>query len=83
MEEPVNEGASRLSVDFVLGDHLPVNPFFGDDAISFNELYPPEHLHNKSRRAYISLDRVVQPAPAPKYANAVADRPRKPRSFKG
>lgn len=43
----------------------------------------PEHPHNKSRGAFISLDGVVQPAPAPKYANAVADRPRKPRSFKG
>ncbi len=41
----------------------------------------PEHPHNRSRDAFISLDGVLQPAPAPKYANAVADRPRKPRSF--
>ena len=41
MEEPSNEGASGLGVGFVLGDHLYVNPFYGDDTISFNELYRP------------------------------------------
>lgn len=39
----------------------------------------PEHPHNRARGAFIDLDGVVQPAPAPRYSVDATDRPRAPR----
>lgn len=39
----------------------------------------PVHPHNIARRAFVDLDGVFQPAPAPHYSHTVLDRPEPPR----
>jgi alpha-methylacyl-CoA racemase len=39
----------------------------------------PVHPHNLARRAFLDLDGVFQPAPAPKYSETVVERPDPPR----
>jgi alpha-methylacyl-CoA racemase len=39
----------------------------------------PVHPHNVARRAFLDLDGVFQPAPAPRYSETVLDRPEPPR----
>ena len=39
----------------------------------------PVHPHNLARRAFLDLDGVFQPAPAPRYSETVLDRPDPPR----
>jgi alpha-methylacyl-CoA racemase len=39
----------------------------------------PVHPHHIARRAFVDLDGVFQPAPAPRYSNSVLDRPDPPR----
>ena len=39
----------------------------------------PVHPHNLARRAFIDLDGVFQPAPAPRYSESLLDRPDPPR----
>ena len=39
----------------------------------------PVHPHNLARRAFLDLDGVFQPAPAPRYSGTVLDRPDPPR----
>ena len=53
--------------------------FAGTDAcvapvLDFTEA--PMHEHNKARATYISLNGVTQPAPAPRFANHVAEQPK-------
>lgn len=53
--------------------------FAGTDAcvapvLDFTEA--PMHEHNKARATYISLNGVTQPAPAPRFANYVAEQPK-------
>lgn len=38
----------------------------------------PEHPHNKARQTYITLDDVVQPAPAPRFSGTPAPLPKMP-----
>ena len=40
----------------------------------------PAHLHNRARGAFIDLDGVLQPAPAPRYSASPCDPPRPPVS---
>ena len=40
----------------------------------------PVHPHNLARRAFLDLDGVFQPAPAPRYSETVLDRPDPPRN---
>jgi len=44
--------------------------------LSFTEV--PEHPHNKQRQAFITLNDVVQPAPAPRFSLTPAPQPRAP-----
>ena len=39
----------------------------------------PVHPHNIARRAFLDLDGVFQPAPAPRYSETILDRPDPPR----
>ena len=39
----------------------------------------PVHPHNLARRAFVDLDGVFQPAPAPRYSETTLDRPEPPR----
>ena len=39
----------------------------------------PVHPHNLARRAFLDLDGVFQPAPAPRYSETILDRPDPPR----
>jgi alpha-methylacyl-CoA racemase len=39
----------------------------------------PVHPHNLARRAFVDLDGVFQPAPAPRYSETMLDRPDPPR----
>ena len=39
----------------------------------------PVHPHNLARRAFVDLEGVFQPAPAPRYSETVTDRPDPPR----
>lgn len=39
----------------------------------------PVHPHNLARRAFLDLDGVFQPAPAPRYSDTIVDRPAPPR----
>jgi alpha-methylacyl-CoA racemase len=39
----------------------------------------PVHPHNLARRAFLDLDGVFQPAPAPKYSETIVERPDPPR----
>ena len=39
----------------------------------------PEHPHNKAREGYVTIDGVVQPAPAPRFSKSQTDAPRAPR----
>ena len=41
----------------------------------------PNHQHNIARDAFIAVDGVNQPSPAPKYAHSPLERPRKPKPF--
>jgi alpha-methylacyl-CoA racemase len=43
----------------------------------------PHHPHNAARHAFVDLDGIVQPAPAPRYSVTVLDPPRTSRSFGG
>lgn len=36
----------------------------------------PSHPHNRARSAFVDLDGVTQPAPAPRFSRTAADRPR-------
>ncbi len=47
--------------------------------LSMNEA--PKHPHNKARNAFIAVDGVKQPSPAPKYAHSPLEHPRKPKPF--
>lgn len=40
----------------------------------------PEHPHNRARDTYISVDGVVQPAPAPRFSRTVSDTPAAPHA---
>ncbi|MNJ53073.1 hypothetical protein D3C77_484480 [compost metagenome] len=44
--------------------------------LSFAEA--PEHPHNKVREAFITLNGVVQPSPAPRFSLTPAPQPRAP-----
>ena len=39
----------------------------------------PVHPHNLARRAFLDLDGVFQPAPAPRYSDTILERPEPPR----
>ena len=39
----------------------------------------PVHPHNLARRAFVDLEGVFQPAPAPRYSDTTLDRPEPPR----
>ena len=39
----------------------------------------PVHPHNLARRAFVDLDGVFQPAPAPRYSETTLERPDPPR----
>jgi alpha-methylacyl-CoA racemase len=39
----------------------------------------PQHAHNQARRAFLTLDGVLQPAPAPRFSRTPADVPRASR----
>ena len=47
--------------------------------LSMNEA--PKHPHNKARNAFIAVDGIKQPSPAPKYAHSPLEHPRKPKPF--
>ena len=40
----------------------------------------PNHPHNRARNAYVELDGVVQPGPAPRFSRTPSDRPTPPES---
>ena len=39
----------------------------------------PHHPHNKSRRSYVEIDGIVQPAPAPRFSRTTPDPPIPPQ----
>jgi len=39
----------------------------------------PHHPHNKARGTYIEIDRIVQPAPAPRFSRTIPDVPMPPQ----
>lgn len=41
----------------------------------------PNHPHNMARDAFIAVEGVKQPSPAPKYAHSPLEHPRKPKPF--
>ena len=43
-------------------------------------LEAPQHFHNRARATYISIDDVVQPAPAPRFSRTGCDPPAAPAS---
>jgi alpha-methylacyl-CoA racemase len=39
----------------------------------------PRHPHNAARRTYVEIDRIVQPAPAPRFSRSIPDLPIPPQ----
>jgi alpha-methylacyl-CoA racemase len=78
-------GASREEVATVIASRSRddwVAHFAGSDSCVAPVLdlgEAPLHPHNIARRAFLDLDGVFQPAPAPRYSNSVLDRPDPPR----
>jgi alpha-methylacyl-CoA racemase len=78
-------GASREDIAAVIGTRTRdqwTTHFAGTDACVAPVLdlgEAPVHPHNMARRAFVDLDGVFQPAPAPRYSETTLDRPDPPR----
>src|SRR5918993_725980 len=78
-------GASHEEIATVIASRTRdqwVTHFAGTDACVAPVLdmgEAPVHPHNLARRAFLDLDGVFQPAPAPRYSATVLDRPDPPR----
>ena len=79
------QGASRDEIAAVIAtrsrDHWAAH-FAGTDACVAPVLdlgEAPVHPHNLARRAFLDLDGVFQPSPAPRYSETILDRPEPPR----
>ena len=77
--------ASREEIATVIGSRSRdewVAHFAGTDACVAPVLdlgEAPVHPHNIARRAFLDLDGVFQPAPAPRYSKTTLERPDRPR----
>lgn len=82
----LDPGAGREEIAAVIKTRTRdqwANHFAGTDACVAPVLdleEAPVHPHNIARGAFIDLDGVFQPAPAPRYSRAIMDRPDPPRS---
>ena len=78
-------GASREEIATVIGSRTRdqwTAHFDGADACVAPVLdmeEAPVHPHNLARRAFLDLDGVFQPAPAPRYSGTLLERPDPPR----
>ena len=81
----LSPGASRQEIATVLASRTRdqwTAHFAGIDACVAPVLdlgEAPIHPHNLARRAFLDLDGVFQPAPAPRYSETILDRPDPPR----
>jgi alpha-methylacyl-CoA racemase len=79
------QGASREEIAAVIASRTReawAAHFAGTDACVAPVLdlgEAPVHPHNMARRAFVDLDGVFQPAPAPRYSDTLLDRPDPPR----